>query len=192
MHFHVIWGLGSSGGLRPILWPMKLSFSSCEVGSCCLQSQVAEARLTPLWCAWGTPGDLLYSCKWRGTLPPFSRGTGCGFPHLEEKLADLPADCFIHGTKHEAWCWVPLIWGAPPRQVHYATVFNYTAARFFPHSVPRVVVKRSIKVAWKTKSGFSSTSSDLFPTETSLVMKVGMYLQTFTQRLNILTEICMQ
>lgn len=160
---------------------------------CCWQSQVAEARLTPLWCAWATPG--ICSAAVSGEVPChlFSRGTGCGFPHLERILAHLPSDhFFIHGTKPEAWCLVPLIWGAPRRQVHYSTVFNYTAARFFSHSVPRVDVKRSIKVAWKTKSGFSSTASDFSPTETSLVRKVGMYLQTFTQRLNTLREICMQ
>lgn len=88
----LLFGGWSSGGLQPILWPVKLSFRWCEVRSCCLQSQVTEARFRPLWLVWGTLGDLLYSWKWRGTLPPFSRGTGCGIPHWERKLANLPSD----------------------------------------------------------------------------------------------------
>lgn len=90
------------------------------------------------------------------------------------KLVDLPSDyIIIHGTKHKAW---------------YPTCSPYTATCFFPHSVLRVDVKRSmlIEVAWKTKPGFSLTSNDFFPTETGL-MKVGMYL-TVTQRLDILAE----
>lgn len=51
-------------------------------------------------------------------------------------------------------------------------------------------VKRSMEVAQKTKSGFSTTSSDLFPTEMSLIGKVGIYFQAFTKRLNILREMC--
>lgn len=49
-----------------------------------------------------------------------------------------------------------------------------------------------MEVAQKTNSGFSTTSSDFFPTEMSLVRKVEMYLQTFTKRLNILREMCVQ
>jgi len=39
-------------------------------------------------------------------------------------------------------------------------------------------MKRSIEVAWKTQSSFSLTSSDFFPTETTLVVRAGVYLHT--------------
>lgn len=87
---------------------------------------------------------------------------------------------------------IPLTWGAVPGQGHLTAVCNYTATWLFPHSVPLVDVKRLMEVAQKTNSGFSTTSSDFFPTEMSLVRKVEMYLQTFTKRLNILREMCVQ
>lgn len=87
---------------------------------------------------------------------------------------------------------IPLTWGAVPGQGHLTAICNYTATWLFPHSVPIVDVKRSMEVAQKTKSGFSTASSDSFITEMSLFTKVGMCLQTFTKRLNILREICVQ
>lgn len=56
--------------------------------------------------------------------------------------------------------------------------------------VPMVDVKRSMEVTQTSKSGFSTTPSDFFPTEMSLVRNVGIYLETFTKRLNILRKKC--
>lgn len=49
-HVFIVFGVwGVLRGLGPLLHPVKLSFSSREIESCCLQSQVTVSRLTP----WG-------------------------------------------------------------------------------------------------------------------------------------------
>lgn len=103
MQFHVM--LGSSGRL-PDLWNMKLTFSSCEVGSYCWQSLVAGAG-SHLCAVCGTREDLL-RCKERGTTLPQGHWMWLPIPHLEIKLPDLPSDSFfIPGTRLKACCISP-------------------------------------------------------------------------------------
>lgn len=122
-----MWKLGSSRGL-PDLWNLKITFISCEVGSCFWQSLVAGARLTPLLCV-----EHEGVCSGvRREVPPFPRVTRCGFPHLEIKLSDLTPDSSIipaQGMLH-----IPLTWGAVPGQGHLTAICSYTATWLFPHS----------------------------------------------------------
>lgn len=171
----VLWGLG------PLLHPVKLSFSSHEMESFCLQSQVTASRLTPWGCARGTPGDVPYG-KWRGSPAPSSTGHWMWLSSFRRKIWLISPQTIIlsmgPSPRHCAGCPPPgqQIHRAPPRQPDCTAAFNYTAVCFF-----HILCQGSIKVACKTKSGFSLTSSDFFPTETTLVVKVGMYLHTFTQ-----------
>lgn len=135
-----MWKLGSSGRL-PDLWNMKLTFSSCEVGSYCWQSLVAGAG-SHLCAVCGTREDLL-RCKERGTTLPQGHWMWLQIPHLEIKLSDLPSDSFfIPGTRLKACCVSPSPGEQYPGQGHLTAVCSYTATRLFPHSVPLVDVKR--------------------------------------------------